>query len=225
MSRILNLYPTAWQERYREELLDLLAEHPPTWRDRFDLAVGALDARLNPQVHGRPASSEQDLPGPRTIAVSVGALIGGALWVAGGLALNAAPFGAADGYRESAAATLILAMAALVSALAAIGLAGSSRTFRGIGRAMLVMALLIPLPWPLLLIGVMGTAVATCAYGVALVREQGRMVGFVLAVTALALTSINAQDERALLSIPLGLAWVAIGAIALIRRWPAPIRA
>jgi hypothetical protein len=151
MSRLLNLYPSAWQERYREELLDLLAEHPPTWRDRFDLVLGALDARLNPQVHGRPAASERDLPGPRTVVVSVGALIGGALWIAGGLAMNAAPFGAADGYRESAAATLILAMAALVSALAAIGLA--------------------------------------------------------------ALTSIK------------GLAWVAIGAIALIRRWPTPIRA
>ena len=225
MSRLLNLYPAAWQERYRDEMMDLLAEHPPTWRDRFDLVLGALDARLNPQVHGRPAASERDVPGPRTIAVSIGALIGGALWIAGGLAMNAAPFGAADGYRESTAATLILAMAAFVSALAAIGLAGRSGTFMGIGRAMLVMALLIPLPWPLVLFGVFGTAFATCAYGIALVREGGQPAGIVLAVTALALTSINTQDERALLSIPLGLAWVAIGAIALIRRWPAPIRA
>lgn len=224
MSRLLNLYPSAWQERYRAEMMELLAEHPPTWRDRFDLALGALDARLNPQVQGRPATTERDLPGPRTIATGVAALIGGALWVAGGLVLNTAMF-TAEGYRESAAAALILAVAALVSALAAISIAGSSRTLRGIGSAMLVMALLIVTPWPIVVVGVLGTAVATFAYGLALVREEGRLVGFVLAVTALAFTSINGQDERALLSIPLGVAWLTIGAIALLRRWPAPIRA
>jgi hypothetical protein len=225
MSRLLNLYPTAWQERYREEMLELLAEHPPTFGDQLDLVLGALDARLNPQVHDRPATTERDLPGPRPVAVSTGVLIGGALWVAGGLALNTAPFSSADGYRESAAATMIFAIAALVSALAAFALAGSSPGLRKSGAAMLVMAPLIILPWPIMLIGVFGTAVATCAYGIALVREDGRVIGIVLAIAALAFTSINAEDERALLSIPLGLAWLAIGAIALVRRWPAPIRA
>ena len=225
MSRLLNLYPSAWQERYRAELLELLAEHPPTWRDRLDLVLGALDARLNPQVRGRPADAERDLPGPRTIAGSVGALVGGALWIAGGLALNAAPFTPSDGYRESEGAVLIFAIAALISALAAIALAGSSRTRRRSGVAMLVMAPLILLPWPIVVFGLLGTAVVACAYGIALVREENRLVGFVLALSALAFTSLNTEDERALLSIPLGLAWLAIGAIALLRRWPAQIRA
>jgi hypothetical protein len=219
MSRILNLYPAAWQERYSEEMLELLAEHPPTWRDRFDLALGALDARLNPQVRRRPDATERDGPAVRTIAITVGALLGGALWIVGGVTLKSASFGA-DGYRESAGATVIFAAAAFVSALAAIALAGSSRTRRRSAVAMLVMAPLILLPWPIILIWVFGTAFATCAYGVALVREEREPVGAVLAVT-----SINGEDERALLSIPLGLAWLAIGAIALLRRWPAPIRA
>jgi hypothetical protein len=224
MSRILNLYPAAWRERYRDEMIELLAEHPPTWSDRFDLALGALDARLNPQVQRRPESIERDGPPVRTIAVTAGALLGGALWIVGGLALKSSSFGA-DGYRESAAATVIFAVAALVSALAAVALAGSSRTRRRSAAAMLVMAPLILLPWPIILIGIFGTAFATCAYGVALVREDGEPVGIVLAITALVLTSLNTEDERALLTIPLGLAWLAIGAIALLRRWPAPIRA
>ncbi len=225
MSRLLNLYPAGWQERYRAEMIDLLAEHPPTWRDRLDLVLGALDARLNPQVRGGPATSERDLPGPRTIAISIGALVGGALWIAGGLALNGAGFTSPDGYRESAGAAVIFAVGALVCALAAVALAGSSRTRRRSGVAMLVMAPLILLPWPFVAVGLFGTAFATCAYGIALFREGGRLVGLVVAVSALALASMNTEDERALLSIPLGIAWLAIGAIALVRRWPAPIRA
>jgi hypothetical protein len=224
MSRILNLYPTAWQERYRDEMMELLAEHPPTWRDRFDLALGALDARLHPQVQRRPDPIEDDGLPLRTIAVTVGALLGGGLWIVGGLALKSASFGA-DGYREAAGPTAIFAVAAFVSALAAIALAGSSRTRRRSAVAMLVIAPLILLPWPIMFIGFFGTAFATAAYGVALVREESGPVGTVLAVTALVLTAINTEDERALLTIPLGLAWLAVGAIALLRRWPAPIRA
>jgi hypothetical protein len=225
MSRLLNLYPAAWQERYRAEMMDLLAEHPPTWRDRLDLVLGALDARLNPQVRDRSASTGLDLPGPRSLAISAGALVGGALWIAGGLVLNTAPFSSADGYRQSEGAAVIFSLAALVGALAAIALAGSSRPLRRRGVAMLAMAPLIVLPWPLVAVGLFGTAFATCAYGVALVREEGRLVGVVLAVSGLALASMNTQDERALLSIPLGLAWLATGGIALLRRWPTPIRA
>lgn len=225
MSRLLSLYPRAWRERYRAELLELLAEHPPTWRDQLDLAWGALDARLNPQVQGRPATTERDAQAPRTVAGGFGALVGGALWIAGGVALNSAPFNAASGYRESSAPTVIIAIAAFVSALAAIALAGGSPARRKSGNAMLVLSLLILLPWPIVVIGIFGTAFATCAYGIAVAREQGHVLGVVLAVTALVITSLNTEDERALLSIPLGLAWLAIGGIAVVRRWPAPIRA
>jgi hypothetical protein len=225
VSRLLSLYPRAWQDRYRAELLELLAERPPTWRDRLDLAWGAIDARLHPQVQGRPATTERDARAPRTLAGSFGALVGGALWAAGGLTLHAAAFNAGTGYRESTVAVVIIAIAAIVSALAAVALAGSSPARRRSGMAMLVLSFLILLPWPIVVIGIFGTAFATCAYGIALAREQGHVLGVVLAVTSLVITSLNTQDERALLSIPLGLAWLALGAVTLIRPWPAPIRA
>jgi hypothetical protein len=55
MSRLVDLYPTAWRNRYEEEFLALLAERPPaTIGDRFDLIRGAIDARLHPQVPSEP---------------------------------------------------------------------------------------------------------------------------------------------------------------------------
>jgi hypothetical protein len=225
MSRLLSLYPTAWQERYRAEMLELLAEHPPTWRDRLDLARGALDARLSPQVHGGPASTGRNVAALRTVAGGLGALAGGALWIAGGIILHDAPFSAVDGYRESSEGAVIIALAAVVSAMAAMGLAGNSIARRKSAAAMIVLSLLILLPWPIAAIGIFGTAFATATYGIAMAREHRRPLGVVLAITALVITSLNTEDERALLTIPLGLAWLAIGAIAVLRPWPAPIRA
>jgi hypothetical protein len=55
MSRLVDLYPTAWRNRYEEEFLALLAEQPPvTIGDRIDLIRGAVDARLHPQVPSGP---------------------------------------------------------------------------------------------------------------------------------------------------------------------------
>jgi hypothetical protein len=47
---ILRLYPQRWRERYADEMVALLEEHPPTWRDLGDMAMHALDARLNPAL-------------------------------------------------------------------------------------------------------------------------------------------------------------------------------
>jgi hypothetical protein len=225
VSRLLSLYPRAWRDRYAPELLELLAERPPTWRDRLDLARGALDARLHPQVAVPATAVDRAEPAPRHVSGALAALAGGALWIAGGLVLNTAPFDASSGYRESTTATVIIAIAAFVSALAAIGLAGRSSAARTSGTAMLPLALLILMPWPVVVIGVFGVAIATCAYGIAIAREHGQWLGVVLAITALAITSLNTEDERALLSIPLGLAWLAMGAVAVYRPWPAPLRA
>jgi hypothetical protein len=51
---ILRCYPRAWRERYGDELIDLLARERRTPRLALDLALGALDAHLHPQVgeHG-----------------------------------------------------------------------------------------------------------------------------------------------------------------------------
>lgn len=54
---ILRLYPTAWRDRYRREVEDLLSRRRPRASDLVDLLRGALDARLHPQLHPqvRPA--------------------------------------------------------------------------------------------------------------------------------------------------------------------------
>jgi nitrite reductase/ring-hydroxylating ferredoxin subunit len=48
-------YPSSWRRRYGVELRSLVMEHRPGWRDWLDLLVGAIDARLHPEVAPRPA--------------------------------------------------------------------------------------------------------------------------------------------------------------------------
>ena len=52
MSALVRLYPQAWRDRYADEFLDLLDTRPPGLRDRLDILLGAVDARLNPEVPG-----------------------------------------------------------------------------------------------------------------------------------------------------------------------------
>jgi len=47
---ILRCYPRAWRERYGNELAELIAREPRSPRLALDLALGALDAHLHPQV-------------------------------------------------------------------------------------------------------------------------------------------------------------------------------
>lgn len=77
MSSLVRLYPRAWRARYGVEFEGLLAERPPSTRDVIDIVLGALDARLSPQV-------ETAKP-PRRIHVTdrmagVAAISGGLLW-------------------------------------------------------------------------------------------------------------------------------------------------
>ena len=50
VSGLLRLYPRPWRERYGEEFEELLAQRPPSVRHRLDIARGALDAHLHPQL-------------------------------------------------------------------------------------------------------------------------------------------------------------------------------
>lgn len=74
---LLALYPRPWRLRYEPEMLALLADRPPTWRDRIDLVRGALDAHLHPERVSR-------LPGRA-------ALLAGAAWTVVALAVLAEP--------------------------------------------------------------------------------------------------------------------------------------
>jgi hypothetical protein len=47
---LVRWYPRLWRARYAEELLDLLAERPPTWADVWDLTRHALYAHLHPDL-------------------------------------------------------------------------------------------------------------------------------------------------------------------------------
>jgi hypothetical protein len=48
--RLVRLYPRAWRDRYEEEFVALLEERPASIGDVFDVALGATDAWLSPQV-------------------------------------------------------------------------------------------------------------------------------------------------------------------------------
>lgn len=58
--QVLRLYPAAWRERYEEEMLLVMEQHPVTLWTAADLLLGALDARLHPDLlPGRLASMFQ----------------------------------------------------------------------------------------------------------------------------------------------------------------------
>jgi hypothetical protein len=223
VSRLVRLYPPAWRDRYLDELEDLLADRPPTLRDRLDLIRGAVDAWIHPQLVRRPARQEEPAFSSRLFA-GVAAVIGGGLWIAGGLAIRAIPRNPSLGYKETGAAALILVAAMLVTALAATALAGSvivgSRRVGAAVTVMLLGAMLTAMPWPLLIVGFFAYVIATVAFGAIVAASASRVVGGLLAVAALILTSFNTEDERALIAIPFGLAWIALGSIAF-RRAPA----
>src|SRR5215213_164161 len=50
LKRMVRLYPQAWRERYQEEFGALLEERTASVADVYDVALGALDAWLFPQV-------------------------------------------------------------------------------------------------------------------------------------------------------------------------------
>jgi hypothetical protein len=74
---LLRLYPASWRERYGDEVVALLAERGLTVADRLDLIRGAVDARLHP-------AAPSALPW-------IAAILGGALWIAAGLAVALQP--------------------------------------------------------------------------------------------------------------------------------------
>ena len=52
---LVRLYPRGWRERYEEEFVALLEQRPTSLVDVLDIALGALDAHLDPQVGERIA--------------------------------------------------------------------------------------------------------------------------------------------------------------------------
>ena len=223
MSRLVDLYPPAWRDRFRAELEDLLADRPPTVRDRLDILRGAIDAWIHPQVIAGAPRDEKGTLGSR-VFTGAAAVVGGGLWIAGALTINATQMNPSLDYKEPTAGVVVVVAGMLVTSLAATAVAGSvvvgSRSLGPTAIGMLLGAMLTAMPWPMLIIGFYGYILATLAFGAVLALSAGRLVGGVLAVAALILSAFNVQDERALIAIPFGLAWIAVGSIP-VRRAPA----
>jgi hypothetical protein len=76
MSRLVRLYPQAWRDRYEDEFLGLITDRPPTLVDVIDIARGAVDAHLHPQLPGsepEPQPLTHRIPG--LIALTAGLLL------------------------------------------------------------------------------------------------------------------------------------------------------
>jgi hypothetical protein len=230
MSRLLHLYPAAWRERYEAEVADLLEARPPGVRDRMDLIGGAVDAWRHPQLVRAEAIAGAAADRSRgRFTASILALLGGGAWAAGGLAMRAIPYDEALGYKDTTAAILLLVLGALLTGLAVCALARSlarpSRAIAATGAALVVFGLVLILPWPVMVIGFYGYLLATVLFGGALVTDESRPVGVVLAIAALAMFSFNTENDQALIAVPFGVIWMLFGLLALRARpvaGPAP---
>ena len=156
------------------------------------------------------------------------AIIGGAMWIAAGLVINAMPLIQSETYKDSTAGVLILVGGAVLTGLAALRYAttapATSRVVQVTAVAILVLALVIVAPWPLMVVGFFGYSIATAIFGIVVARTSNQSAAGVLAVAALILPATNVEDARALLTVPLGLAWIAVGTF-VFRRVSAPARA
>jgi hypothetical protein len=123
------------------------------------------------------------------------------------------------GYKDSTTGVILLACGAVITALAgvalAIAMARGSRPTVTAAMAMLVGAALIFAPWPFLAIGLFGYAFATIPFGLLLARAGNQAFAGLLPIATFILLFMNTEDERALLTIPFGLAWIAVGGLAL----------
>jgi hypothetical protein len=225
MSRLLGIYPRAWRERYRAELTALLADRPPTVVDRFDIVLGAVDAWIHPQVTARSSDQPDDPPRSRDRLRAIAGVVSGSLFTIAGIGMNASPIVPSLGYKSVDAFGLLLVGGMALSALIALReLPGRTAAAGGWAAALLIAAVLTAMPWPVLIIGFLGYGVVTLVYGLVLAASGRQPLGVLLAIAALLLMSANTEDERALLTIPIGLAWIAVGALG-VRRTPVPVAA
>jgi hypothetical protein len=197
--RLIQLYPRAWQRRYADEMLAVLEERPPGIRDRLDLARGALDAHLHPEV-------------PSRVPV-LASLTAGAAWILLGTAslLQQAP----PDWPGYLASTLGLAIAGALVALVAVlgvsrrwddrgGRAGSFAVALAIaGHAIWIAALVMAaIGGPYGAVTAASQALAalgTVAIGLVVVRGGDGVVGGTTAVIGVAMV------------VPSPAAWLVVG--------------
>jgi hypothetical protein len=227
-NRLIRLYPGAWRRRYESEFLSLLAERPPTLRDGLDIVRGALDAHLHPQSWG---AGRPDVPFGHRIP-GLTATLGGILWA--GAYLHVGWTGA-----DSALAGLIpLAFLLMFLSLPGVYAAAYRRQLTGsLGLVAAGFVLTYALPWgpnfvPLLVVltvvggGALALASARAGLGVA---ARWRLVAGAFVAPILAALSLGQAVGwdatgglwlQALIVLPYGLAWIAVGALMAVRGAP-----
>jgi hypothetical protein len=210
MNRLLRLYPAIWRDRYGAEFEALLADRPPGLRDRLDIARGALDARLRPQLSRADDGAGRRSWHPAVVGATV---LGGALFVVAAWAVGSQDPAGLE-YRDATITLLAAWIGALLLAvgpLRAISVApGASPAARWLFPAALVAALLIVGPWPIVIYGYYLFLIICLATAIAMAKAEGPAWLLVVVATLVA-TSFNVQDDRAWLLVPFGLAWMLVG--------------
>ena len=108
---------------------------------------------------------------------------------------------------------------ALVAGMVLVAIAAIVRSFQmtgagaagAAGVAMLLTALGTALPWPFLVVGLFGFVGASVAFGAIIAVRAGQRIGIPVVLGSVLLTGINTEDGRALLTIPLAVAWILVG--------------
>ena len=211
---LLRLYPRTWRQRYEAEVLDLLESRPIRWRDRLDLARGALDAWLHP---AQPST-----------APAVAALAGGGAWLGAALVLAGQPVPPDwPGYLVEMVPFALVGTSFLLVAVVGCALRLGDGADR-FGRLALAAAVLGQVAWLVALLLLAAgldygatTALASTAagfgtvlVGLALLRAGDWPVAGLVAAAPVCLL---APAGWAWLGY--GAAWSAIGAIGLRSRW------
>jgi hypothetical protein len=217
VTALVRLYPRAWRDRYEDEFLGVLAEAPPSFLDRIDILLGAMDARLHPEVPGDARPTEHDVP--RTPSGRVGAIAaiaGGLLWAVAGVILALAPVDAASGNKDSTLGMILVLVGSLCIAAAVFATADvvprNGRGVRAIGIGIAIGSLAMLGGWPLLVLGLFGIWILTAVFAGLLAFQGARLIGLALFVSTALVVGVNTEDPRALLTIPFGLAWMLLGA-------------
>ena len=221
MIRLISLYPRAWRDRYGLEFQTLMSERPPTPRDRLDIVRGALDARLHPQL--REASPDGT---PRQVRIGATvAVLGGGLWIAAGFAFLGSSIIPELGYKDSSSAVVIAMAGALVTGIAAFLVASSLPARSALTNAAIAIvlgALAMTQPWPVVFFGFFAAVIGTLLFGLIVAPRIG-MTGILVSVAAIVATAFNTEDERALLLVPLGAAWMVFGTVLAYRGIPSRV--
>lgn len=227
MSALIRLYPRPWRDRYEVEFLGILESRPPSGRDRFDIVLGALDARLHPELPGHPDAPRRSTPLARWAGAS--AISAGVFYLAWvGLILQefkgwggGEPEHAFVGILLSVTASLLLALAHVL--LAVVG-QPSMLSFGNIGASVAAVSFVfLALGGGLVLVfALIGSAMLAAAMSGRTL--PGWLSAFYVGATALLLAvmlAFVAGDGRDVSLLPLmapfGLAWLLVG-FTVVRR-------